>query len=286
MDFTFKTTKQNKVYNILKDNGVSEQIINRLRRNKNLCLVNGEPSRVVDVAPANSLIVIKVYDNPTSNKLKKTYNKIDVLFEDEYILAVNKPPFLTSIPNRYKTSIAGDILGYTGLDTYMPINRLDYKTSGILLLAKNPLIHHLMNGKFKKTYTAILAGTLPEKNYIIKSKIELSALSPSLRQSGGETGKESTTIIKTKKIYKNGYSLCEIELLTGRTHQIRVHTSSAGAPVLGDDDYGSPATTLINRQALHASVVKFVHPITHKNITITAPLPQDIENVIKQLEKL
>ncbi len=285
MDFTFKTNKQNKVYNILKQNGVSEQIINRLRRNKNLCLVNGTPSRVVDVAPSNSTIVIKVYDNPASNKLAKTHDKINILYEDEYLLAVDKPPFLTSIPNRYKPSIASDILGYTNLDTYMPINRLDYKTSGILLIAKNPLIHHLLNGKFTKTYTAILAGSLPQKEYVINSKIEQNDKSPSLRQSG-LNGKESTTIFKTQKVYKNGYSLCEINLLTGRTHQIRVHSSSVGAPVLADSDYGSPATNLINRQALHATTVNFVHPITHKNISIISPLPQDIKNAIEKLEAL
>lgn len=280
MDFKFKVENDKKIYNILKDNNVSETIINRLRRDMNLVLLNGKPSRVVDFAKKGSELIIKVYDKET-NKINKTYNKIEILYEDEYILAVNKPPFVSSIPNKYKISIASDILGYLAISTYMPINRLDTNTSGILLIAKTPLMQHKLSGNFKKTYLAVLTNKLNDKLVTVNEKIGEHQTKKSLRQIRSD-GKDCTTIFNTIEEFKN-YTLCEIELLTGRTHQIRVHSSFLNAPILGDVDYGASPTNLINRQALHAYKVEFIHPFTNKLITITAPLSEDINNTILQL---
>ncbi len=282
MDFKFKVTSEKKVYYILKDNNISETIINRLRKDANLVLLNGKPSRVVDIAPLESEILIKVFDKNT-NKIKKTYGKLDILYEDNYLLAVNKPPFVASIPNKYKTSITNDILGYLNINTYMPINRLDVNTSGILLIAKNPLVQHKLTNNFNKTYLAILTNSPKTKKLEINAKIGVNPSFKSLRKVDEINGKECLTKIKVVKKLKNNCSLCKINLVTGRTHQIRVHTSFIGSPLLGDTDYGALNTPLISRQALHAYKTEFIHPITNKKIKITCKLPQDFKCAIKAL---
>jgi len=282
MDFKIKVTRTKKIYNILKDNNISETIINRLRKNLSLVLLNNKPSRVVDIAPKNSELIIKIVDKET-NKIEPTFNAIEVLFEDDYMLAINKPPFVSSIPNAYKKSIASDILGHTHLHTYMPINRLDVETSGILLIAKNPLVQHKFT-KLKKTYVAILSNTLKKRVIKVNAKIGEHKEFKSMRQVNGVNSKNAITIIKRTKKLKNNCSLCKINLVTGRTHQIRVHTSYINAPILGDSLYGKQSQ-LINRQALHAYKNEFIHPITRKKIKITAPIPEDIKSTINILKK-
>lgn len=280
MELKIKVKKTKRIYNVLKDNNISETIINRLRQNKNNVLVNNIPSRVVDTIKRGSELVIKIDDKQT-NKIQKTFNKINIVFEDDYLLAINKPPFISSIPNNYKTSIASDVLGYLNIGTYMPINRLDVNTSGIMLIAKTPLIQHLLTNNFKKTYIALLNGKLKKHKVVVNKKIGLHHTQKSIRLINGLNAKECTTIFKKVKTFKN-VTLAKIKLITGRTHQIRVHSQFINCPILGDEVYGLPSL-IISRQALHAYKVKFKHPITKKSIVIKTPIPNDFLEAIKKL---
>ena len=162
-----------------------------------------------------------------------------------------------------------------------PINRLDRDTSGIVLFAKNEYIQELMinNTKIKKEYIAITDGILKEKSGTIDLPIARKPGSIMERQVS-EEGQTAITHYEVIRQIQDRFTLVKLELGTGRTHQIRVHLSHIGAPILGDTLY-SKETDLISRQALHAHKITFTHPITQNTVEIIAPIPNDISNVIR-----
>lgn len=162
-----------------------------------------------------------------------------------------------------------------------PINRLDRDTSGIVLFAKNEYIQELMinNTKIKKEYIAVADGILKEKSGTIDLPIARKPGSIMERQVS-EEGQTAITHYEVIRIIQDRFTLVKLELGTGRTHQIRVHLSHVGAPILGDTLYGK-GTDLIARQALHAHKITFSHPITQNTVEIIAPIPDDISNVIR-----
>ncbi len=162
-----------------------------------------------------------------------------------------------------------------------PINRLDRDTSGIVLFAKNEYIQELMinNTKIKKEYIAVADGILKEKSGTIDLPIARKPGSIMERQVS-EEGQTAITHYEVIRLIQGRFTLVKLELGTGRTHQIRVHFSHVGAPILGDTLYGKE-TDLIARQALHARKITFSHPITKNTVEIIAPIPDDISNVIR-----
>lgn len=161
-----------------------------------------------------------------------------------------------------------------------PINRLDRDTSGIVLFAKNEYIQELMinNTKIKKEYIAITDGIIKEKSGTIDLPIARKPGSIMERQVSVE-GQTAITHYEVIQQIQDKFTLVKLELGTGRTHQIRVHLSHIGTPILGDTLYGKE-TDLIARQALHAYKITFTHPITQNTVEIIAPIPDDISNVI------
>lgn len=160
-----------------------------------------------------------------------------------------------------------------------PINRLDRDTSGIVLFAKNEYIQELMinSTKIKKEYIAITDGILKEKSGTIDLPIARKPGSIMERQVSVE-GQTAITHYEVIRQIQDRFTLVKLELGTGRTHQIRVHLSHIGAPILGDTLYGKE-TDLISRQALHAHKITFTHPITQNTVEIIAPIPDDISKV-------
>ena len=161
-----------------------------------------------------------------------------------------------------------------------PINRLDRDTSGIVLFAKNEYIQELMinNTKMKKEYIAITDGILKEKFGTIDLPIARK-LGSIMEREVSEEGQTAITHYEVIRQIQGKYALVKLELGTGRTHQIRVHLSHIGTPILGDTLYGKE-TDVITRQALHAQKITFIHPITQNNVEIIAPIPDDIANII------
>ena len=167
-----------------------------------------------------------------------------------------------------------------------PVNRLDKNTSGIVIFAKNEylqeaLIKQMKNKKFEKEYFALLEGNIKEDSGTINAPIARKDNSIIERQ----ISKDGFPSITHYELIKNYNNLCLVKFLleTGRTHQIRVHTNYIGHSILGDDLYGKKSK-LINRQALHAYRVKFIHPITKNIIEIETNLPNDMANIIKNQE--
>ena len=220
---------------------------------------------------------------------------LDILYEDEHILAVNKPAGMVVHPGAGVTvgTFANGLLHHCAeLDTseFEPlrpgiVHRLDKDTSGVLIAAKTRLAHQKLseqfsNRKVKKRYLAVCYGTPPEGLYsapICRHRIKRTEMHVE------EGGKEAISSFKV--LAKKGeLSLVDVEILTGRTHQIRVHLSSLRCPVLGDPVYGSEGINKkykIHSQLLHASELTIIHPITGAALKITCSPPSTMKNFIE-----
>lgn len=217
---------------------------------------------------------------------------LDIIYEDEHVIAVNKPPYMpTHLSHGHRLDTLANALKFEfdkrGLPFVMrAVNRLDGDTSGIVLVAKNRYAADRFaktneDLQYKKIYTAIVKGDVSGEGEI-KSYIRRVEESIIVRASY-DTGKESEfahTLYRVTSRHGE-FAVVECELLTGRTHQIRVHLSSIGAPIAGDEIYGGGK--ILPRQALHAKSLSFVHPFTKERITLTAPMPDDMNNFIKEV---
>ncbi len=221
---------------------------------------------------------------------------LNILYEDEHILAVNKPPGMVVHPavGNWSGTFVNALL-YHCKDLVCPdndirpgiVHRLDKDTSGVLLAAKTQIAHQKLITQFKqrvisKKYLTISHGKI--NNQIINAPI---ARHPIKRKEMSilDTGKEAQTDIKILA-FKDNYSLILASPKTGRTHQIRVHLKHLNAPILGDAIYGSKSINnnlKIPRQLLHAYILEFSHPITNEPMKITAPIPDDLKKYITKL---
>lgn len=205
-----------------------------------------------------------------------------ILYEDDYFLICNKPPGVVCDQGEFNLYFPGLTL----------VHRLDKETSGVLMLAKHALAFDTMVDLFKKHevdkfYLGVVRGELKEEKGEITSFLSQKSIKGGVPKWGSgpkEKGKEAVTRFTCLE-RANGASLLQIELLTGRTHQIRVHFSEKGHPILGDHLYGhTPHPTIHpSRQLLHAHKVFFIHPFTKKKIVITAPIPEDFCQACQKL---
>lgn len=205
------------------------------------------------------------------------------------MIAINKPPNMPVHPSRghYTGTLANALAYYyknIGKNIKIrPINRLDKDTSGVVIFAKNSHIQYLMSKEetfISKKYIAVVKGMVPQDKGIIDMPIKRENID-SIKRIVSEDGQKAVTIYEV--IDKNEkYSLLRIDLITGRTHQIRVHMSHIGHPIIGDELYGE-VSPLIQRQGLHAEKISFEHPITNKTIELYADIPDDIKKLISVL---
>lgn len=214
---------------------------------------------------------------------------IDVLYEDDDLLIINKQPGIIVHPTKghpYHT-IANGLMKYmqdTGQEFKVRFaNRIDMDTSGIVICAKNANCQDSISNQMKgqdvvKKYVAIVHGRV-EDDCVINLPVGRPD-EVSIRRCVMKEGKDATTIVKVLEAFDD-YSLLELTIMTGRTHQIRVHLSHIGHPIIGDALYEGEAPGLIERQALHAYHIEFIHPMTEERLTIEAPYPDDM---LKALE--
>ena len=222
---------------------------------------------------------------------------IDIIYEDEDIIVVNKPKNMVVHPavgNRTGT-LVNAMLGKSELSSingeFRPgiVHRLDKDTSGLLIIAKNDLAHmnmskQIQDRKVIKKYIALVRGTVPENEATIDMPIARSQKDRK-KMAVDKNGKEAVTHFKVLARYDK-YTLLEVKIDTGRTHQIRVHMSYIGHPVIGDEVYSNGKNEFgVKGQMLHAKYLEFKHPITGKDIKLEAPLPEYFEEVLKQLEE-
>ena len=268
---------------------ITHNMLVRLKKIPFGILLNGEKVTVRAVIKTGDAVTLSVEDieSDVNPNVFPCGEMTDILYEDEAVLVVNKPsgmPTHTSHGHR-EDSLSNRVCAYFEKDgipfVFRAINRLDRDTSGVVLIAKNAfyaakLSKALAEGRFEKHYIALLDGKVEEsgkiEGYIRRE--EKSIIKRSFSTDFSEDADYSLTKYK-RLCEKNGISVVLVKLETGRTHQIRVHFSSVGAPVLGDTLYGS-VNTDINRQLLHAYSLSFPSPVSGDIITVKAPLPDDI----------
>lgn len=263
--------------------GLSSRMIAKLKRVPKGIQKNGELCRTIDLLKAGERIILTFPDEFVY--VEEQDIPIDVVYEDEYVVVVNKPAGLVIHPSGGKkmNTLANALTAYYRkkgeTHAFHPVNRLDKNTSGLVLVAKTSHIAYALSGKCKKKYYALVEGKL-ENEGCINQPIRRQEESV-IVQEVGEGGKPSVTHWKAIKSNDN-FSLVELELETGRTHQIRVHMSWKGNPLLGDSLYGGN-TEYINRHALHCYTMNFFHPIFKKNVSIEVDFPQDMQEIVQLL---
>jgi 23S rRNA pseudouridine1911/1915/1917 synthase len=217
---------------------------------------------------------------------------LQICYEDRDVLVINKPPHMNTIPSREHPSgsLANAIIGYyekIGYEaTVHVVTRLDRDTSGLVLVAKHRYVHHLFSqlqqkGKVKRTYQAFVEGTLKTKKGTIEAPIgrkDTSIIEREVREDGQYACTHYEVIAE-----KRTASHVQLRLETGRTHQIRVHMSYLGHPLLGDELYGG-SRKYIHRQALHCSELSFYHPLKEDILSFRAPIPEDMLKAWKECE--
>lgn len=209
---------------------------------------------------------------------------LDIVFEDEYLLVINKPAPLPSVRSRgNEETLENRVYFYMREPedfVFHPVNRLDKGTSGLMVAAKDThtqqLMQKLLNtGNFVREYLAIVEGILPKEGRVDQAIGKVGAIKRAVMEHGKPA---STAFWRLKSSGQR--SLVRLRLFTGRTHQIRVHLSSIGHPVVGDFLYGKEDPQLPGRFALHAESIRFKHPLTQQNIHLSAPLPDELEKIL------
>ena len=278
---------------LINELGFSKRAIATLKTREDGILLNGKHATVRATVNEGDVLEINLGDeNISGENLIPSSTLPDIIYEDEHIVAVNKPPFMPTHQSQghFYDTLANSLAYYYSLKerpfVFRSVNRLDRNTSGVVLVAKDrlsssKLSHQMKNDEIHKTYIAILKGTLDSDDGIIETHIRRREKSIILREVCTETEDSKIAITKYNVLASNnGLSLVLATPLTGRTHQLRVHFAHKGAQILGDDLYGEPST-LISRHALHAHSVSFTHPKNCEKMTLTAPLPDDMQSIIE-----
>lgn len=282
------------ITHILKDKlFVSNRLLIKLKMNQKI-LVNDLPVFSNHIVHTGDYIKVKL-DFEETDFITPEKIELDILYEDEYFLAVNKPAGMVVHPsaNHLSGTLANGVKYYlNNKKRIRPINRLDRDTSGIVLFAKNEYIQELMikNVVIQKEYIAIVDGIIEEKSGTINAPI---ARKPGsiMERCISEEGQTAIThyevlneILHKNESYKGNQtsklSVVKLKLETGRTHQIRVHLAYLGNPIIGDTLYGNESN-LIKRQALHAYLMEFNHPILNKRVLVQSGLPADMKIIIQ-----
>ena len=225
---------------------------------------------------------------------------LDILYEDEDVMVVNKPKGMVVHPSAGHTSgtlvnailfhCQGNLSGINGVMRPGIVHRIDKDTTGALLICKNDVAHRdlaeqLKEHSIKRRYRAIVSGNLKDDEGTVEGPIGRHPVDRKKMAINYKNGKEAITHYKVLERFGNAtYIECRLE--TGRTHQIRVHMTSIGHPLLGDEVYGSGKNPYhLQGQALHAMVLGFVHPRTGEYLEFTAPLPEYFTNLLEKLRK-
>lgn len=290
MKLTYVVTNSDEsIKQILKNKfNMSDRFILKLK-SSNSIYINGVPVFINYKIQVNDILtIIENSKEDSSNIVPNSNIKLNILYEDDFLLIVDKPSNLPVHPSilHYEDSLSNAVKYYFDkIDLYKkirPVNRLDKDTSGIVIFAKNEyiqecLVKQMKQNVFKKKYLAVLSGILEKDSGTISAPIARkndSIIEREIREDG------DLAISHFKVLERfNNMTLVEYTLETGRTHQLRVHSKYIGHPIVGDSLYGLQSS-LISRQALHAYEVSFVHPINKEKMLIHSDLPDDIKKLI------
>lgn len=283
---------QKNILSFLKNRGYSHAVLTHLKRTPEGILLNGVWARVYDTISSGDTLTVHICEDSGSENIVPTPLPLDIVYEDEDLLVINKPAGMPIHPSQgnYDNTLANALAWYFQQQgvffTYRCINRLDRDTSGLLTVAKHMLSSCILSSMvarrdIHREYLAAATGLVPESG-TINAPIGRKDGSTIERQVDRIHGETACTHFR-RLAYGEGYSLLSLTLDTGRTHQIRVHMDFIGHPLPGDFLY-NPDYERISRQALHSWKLEFHHPISGKFLCFTAPLPDDIRQIWTSLD--
>lgn len=279
MDLNYTIQNEINIRQVLREHfGISNRLLLKLKQNKKIYLNNSNNIYLDMLVKENDLIKVNLdFEEDNSNIVSVKMN-LKILYEDDSLLIVDKPPHMPVHPslNHYENSLSNGVKYYfDSINLHRlirPINRLDKDTSGIVMFAKNEYIQSRLTN-YTKQYIAIVVGKLEGKGIINKPiKRKSDSIIERCIDENGEKAITEYEVLKNFNINREALTEVKCLLHTGKTHQIRVHMASINHPILGDTLYGKESN-LIDRQALHAYKIKFIHPITKKEIEVVSPIP-------------
>ncbi len=275
----------------------STRLIIHLKQQEQGILKNGVRAFTNAIVQTGDLLCLNLVETEDSLQVEPEAMSLSIIYEDEGLIVLDKPAHTVIHPtHNYQNGTLSNGLAHhyqaMGLHTKIrPISRLDKDTSGLVLFAKNAwvqdcLCNNKMQLQLKKQYIALTHGIWESAHDTIDFPIARVPGSTIEREisPAGDTAITHYTVLQT---FEKQYSLVEFTLETGRTHQIRVHCKASGHPIVGDTLYDSPAypeTLGLTRQALHSYRLSFLHPVTHQPISLSSPLPTDIQQALGQLQ--
>ncbi len=252
------------------------------------------------VKPKNGDVITFIIPDPEELKAVAQNIPVDIVYEDNCLLVVNKPKGMVVHPaagnpdgtlvNALLYHCKGRLSSINGVIRPGIVHRIDKDTSGLLIVAKNDTSHaflaeQIKEHSFKREYRAVVNGKMPSLEGTINVPLGRSRNDRKKQAVNGLNPREAVTHYKVLERFP-GYDFCSFTLETGRTHQIRVHCAYLGHPVAGDGVYGPPKNSLgLEGQCLHAAVIGFVHPETRDYMEFSAPLPDYFINVLKKINK-
>ena len=275
----------------LKQKGFSSQNLVQLKKDPYAVRANGIPCFMNHILQPGDTLTLHIHEEHSSEKIPPVELPLDIIYEDEDLMVINKPAGMPIHPsmNNYYNSLANSLAYYFAQQNcpfvFRCINRLDRDTSGLTIVAKHyvsagmlsTMIANKASSGITREYLAIVKGSVLPSEGTITAPLGRKEGSIIERCVDFEKGESALTHYRVLD-EKNGHSLVSLILETGRTHQIRIHMKYLGYPLIGDYLY-NPDMEQIQRQALHAWKLSFVHPITGEKMQFTAPLPEDMAKV-------
>lgn len=297
MEFNWivKKTESQQVKSFLKDQGISKGLLAKIKFQGGKIEVNQSVENALFRLSVGDHVKITIPDEKEHETLLIDEVPLDIVFEDDHFLVVNKPAGVASIPSQYHPNgtMANRVKAYFKAQQYKNqvihvVTRLDRDTTGLMLFAKHGFAHALLDQELRKKqvvkiYHALVGGCVSILNDhgMITEPIgrDLSSL---LKRMVIETGQTAKTEYWLEKKGAD-QALVSIQLHTGRTHQIRVHFEAIGCPLLGDEMYGGSMEAGIMRQALHCCQLSFIHPFTKEKLVVTSPVAEDMKKIIERI---
>lgn len=275
-----KSLKEPTVYFFLKSNNFSEHQIKALRKNENSFMLNGQICSIREKLTDGDTLEVLINPQISGSQIAPCEGPLNILFEDDDYIIVNKPHNLSCIPTRshYNDNLGGRVLSFMNKKSsnfvLRIVNRLDKDTAGIVIIAKSAAAYNNI-GKIDKTYYALCNGALDFKQLTINKPILTISKNGinQMKRVVSPEGKPSITHVFVEKGLKES-SLIRLKLETGRTHQIRVHLSHIGHSLVGDRIY-SPVSELEGHTFLILKEISFLHPKTKQQISLSIPFPDE-----------
>lgn len=270
----------------------SSHAISRLTRAETGILVNGVRSRTTRILEAGDILTVETGDHrPPRTAVTPGNWPLPVVWEDGHLLVVNKPAGMTAHASNFvpdTPTVAGALAWERGTEfVFHPVNRLDKGTTGLMVVAKSGYVHDLLRRslhtqRFYREYRGICVGCPQPLQGTVDAPIgrnEASVVARMVRPDGVPAVSEYEVLAQG-----DGMAFLKLVPQTGRTHQLRVHMAYLGCPLAGDWLYGKEEPELIGRPALHSYALKLVHPVTGESLELTAPLPADMERLMKNMK--